>query len=121
MTRLSPRRVPIAHSQTLVAALMVATLLISGCAVTGPDRNGSATANNPPACQSRSGHYHQNEIEVPCREPAVRSRDETAQLLGERAKTALFSAGLLALLYLLSDDNDNEGSCSYLYYPIPCD
>jgi len=121
MPRLTPRRAPIARSELFVAALLVATLLISGCAVTGPDRNGSATVNNSPACQGRSGDYHQHEIEVHCPETAVRSRDGTARFLSERAKTALLSAGLLALLYALSDDDDNEGSCFYLYYPIPCD
>ena len=121
MKHLSPRGVPIAHSQTFVAALLVTMLLSSGCAATGPERNGGATANNSVACQRRSDSYHQSEIEVPCGELAVRSREGSAQLLGERAKTALYSVGLLALLYLLSDSDDNGGSCYAWHVPISCD
>ncbi len=123
MTRLFPRREPIAHSQKLINALLVATLLISGCAVTDPNRNGDATVNNPLNCQSRGGHYQQDENGVmTCQEAPVHTRDETAQFLSPRAKTALYSAGLLALLNQLFHDKDDNNNCSFWYtIPRPCD
>ncbi len=117
MTRLFPRREPIAHSQKLIKALLVATLLISGCAVTDPNRNGDATVSNPLNCQSSGGHYHHDENGVmTCQEAPVHNRDETAQILSPRAKTALYSAGLLALLNLLIDDKDDKAVCGFWDY-----
>ena len=122
MTRLFPLRTPITHSQTFVAALLVAALLISGCAVTDPKRNGHATVDNRQTCQGRGGQYQQYENAATCLEAPVHYRDETAQLLGERAKTALYSAGLLALLSLLIDDKDDNNECGFTYgLPRPCD
>ena len=114
MTRLFPRREPIAHSQKLIKALLVATLLISGCAVTDPNRTGDATVNNPLNCQSRGGHYQQDENGVmTCQEAPVHYRNETAQFLSPRVKTALVSVGLLALLNLLFHDKDDNDGCGF--------
>ena len=116
MTRSFPRREPIAHSQKLIKALLVATLLMSGCAVTDPNRNGDATVDNRLTCQGRGGHYQQDENGVmTCQEAPVHTRVETAQFLSPRAKTALYSAGLLALLNLLVDDKDDNDDCAFSY------
>ena len=121
MTRLFPRREPIAHSQKFINALLVATLLISGCAVTDPNRTGDATVNNPLNCQSRDGHYQRDENGVmTCQEAPVQHRDETAQFLSPRAKTALISAGLLAVLILLFVDKDDNDNCGIFIFG-PCE
>ena len=103
MARLFPRREPIAHSQKLIKTLLVATLLISGCAVTDPNSNGGATGYAPRTCQGRGGHYHQDENGLTCYEAPVQ-----IQALSGRAKTALYSAGALALIVLLFDDKDDN-------------
>jgi len=130
MTRSFPRREPIAHSQKFINALLVATLLISGCAVTDPNRNGDTTVDNRLTCQGGGGLYQQDENGVTCHEAPVHDRDVTAQFLSGSAKTALYSrvrtalisAGLLALLNLLFHDKDDNNNCSFAYgIPRPCD
>ena len=122
MTRLFPRREPIAHSQKFINALLVATLLMSGCAVTDPKWNGDATVDNRLTCQGGGGLYQQDENGVTCQEAPVHNRDETAQFLSPRAKIALYSAGLLALLILIFDDKDDNDHCSIAFgIPGPCE
>ncbi len=108
---------------TLIGLVISATAaIVSGCAVTDPNRTGDATVNNPLNCQSRDGHYQQDENGVmTCQEAPVHNRDETAQFLSPRAKTALYSAGLLALSNLLfHDKDDNNTVCwGYLYCNSP--
>ncbi len=100
---------------TLIGLLISATAaIVSGCAVTDPNRTGDATVNNPLNCQSRDGHYQQDENGVmTCQEAPVHNRDETAQFLSPRAKTALYSAGLLALLNQLFHDKDDNNNCGF--------
>ena len=121
MTRPSTLVEAITHSPTIVAAFLLVTFSIGGCAVTGPDRSRSATANNPQSCESRPSSYPENEIEVPCREPAARTRDDSAPYRSSAPRAGLYATAAILLLYLLSEDDDNDGSCSYIYYPIPCD
>ncbi len=96
---------------------------MSGCAVTDPNRNGDATVDNRLTCQGRGGHYQQDENGVmTCQEAPVHYRVETAQFLSPRAKTALYSAGLLALLNQLFHDKDDNNNCSFFYtVPRPCE
>ncbi len=115
---------------TLIGLVISATAaIVSGCAVTDPNRTGDATVNNPLNCQSRDGHYQQDENGVTCHEAPVHTqelnrlnRDKTALSLSGRSRTALFSAGALALLYLLIDDKDDNDDCGFTYgLPRPCD
>jgi hypothetical protein len=122
MTRFSLRRVTIGHAQGFVTAFLVSTLLISGCAVTGPDRNGGATANNPPGCQSRSGYDRQEEFELPCREPAVRNRYGSTPYRNNASRAGLYVVAAIMLLHLLKQEENNRGDCWELFtYEPQCD